>query len=220
MASSKQRKAMKTMESNIDPKWNRRYAEGDTPWDMGFPSRELIRVLDSGVVSGAVSEAAAFEFGCGSGTNAMLLAERGYRVVAVDGAELAIERARGEASRRELDIRFFQADVCALPDLGQTFDFVFDRGCFHCVRQSNPLGYLKSLIQVTRPGSRYFLLTGNANEQREGGPPKIHEHEIRAHFETLFQIDDLRPFRFDDPDGPTGPLGWSCLMTRRPAATS
>jgi hypothetical protein len=26
--------------------WNQRYVEGETPWDSGLPSKELIRVLD------------------------------------------------------------------------------------------------------------------------------------------------------------------------------
>ena len=218
--------------SNIDPKWNRRYAEGDTPWDMGFPSRELVRLLDEGLVSGMT----ALELGCGTGTNSLFLASRGFLVRAVDGADLAIEMARQRApsngfkvneygthdsvskgaADQPFQIEYLVADVCALPYWGMTFDFLFDRGCFHCVRQSNLAGYLQSVVSATHEGSRFLLLTGNANEQREGGPPRIHEHELRSEFESLFTIDDLHPFRFDDPDGPTGPLGWSCLMTRRP----
>ncbi|MDB5390674.1 MAG: Methyltransferase [Planctomycetaceae bacterium] len=178
---------------------------------MGFPSRELTRVLDQGMVVGST----AFEFGCGTGHNACLLAERGFQVTAVDGAALAIERARERAKNRGLEVEFLQADVCQLPDLGRRFDFIFDRGCFHCVRQNDVAGYLRSVQLVTRPGSRFLLLTGNANEQREGGPPRLHERELRADLEQLFVIDDLHEFRFDDPAGPTGPLAWSCLMTRK-----
>jgi SAM-dependent methyltransferase len=204
------------LEPTIDPKWNRRYAEQDTPWNMGFPSRELTRVLDAGLISGK----SVFEFGCGIGTNAILLATRGYAVTAVDGASLAIEQARNHTNLRDLDIEFFEADVCTLANhqeilAGRTFDVVFDRGCFHCVRSVNAAGYLESLKLVTHAGSRFLLLTGNANEQREGGPPRLHEQELRSDFESLFVIDEMRPFRFDDPDGPTGPLGWCCLMTRR-----
>ena len=195
----------------IDPKWNRRYEAGDTPWDMRIPSRELTRVLNAGLIRGRT----AFEMGCGTGTNAVFLAEHGFTVTGVDGASLAIDQARQLAAERHVSMELFVGDVSQLPDIGKTFDFVFDRGCYHCVRQTNSAGYLKSLQSITHAGSQYFVLTGNANETREGGPPRLHEHELRADFEPLFQIDDLRPFRFDDPDGPTGPLGWACLMTRR-----
>ena len=197
--------------TSIDPKWNRRYHERDTPWDMGIPSRELTRVLKSGVIGGK----SALELGCGTGTNAVFLAEQGFEVTAVDGAALGIERAKELATQHGARVNWIEADVCNLPDLGTTFDFLFDRGCFHCVRLVNAEGYLHSLRNCTHPGSQMLVLTGNANETREGGPPRLHEHELRADFEPLFEINDLHPFRFDDPDGPTGPLGWSCLMTRR-----
>lgn len=196
--------------TGIDPKWNRRYEAGDTPWDMRIPSRELTRVLDEGLIRGHT----AFEMGCGTGTNAVFLAGQGLAVTAIDGAPLAIEQARQLAVERHVSVEWLLGDVCQLPDLGRTFDFVFDRGCYHCVRQVNLTGYLDSLRRVTHLGSQYLVLTGNAHETREGGPPRLHEHELRADFEPLFRIDDLQPFRFDDPDGPTGPLGWSCLLTR------
>lgn len=197
----------------VDPKWNRRYQESDTPWDMGLPSRELTRVLDAGLIRGRT----ALELGCGTGTNAVFLAQRGFRVTAIDGAPLAINRARQLAAKHEVTVAWMEGDVCHLPDLGQTFDFVFDRGCFHCVRLANVAGYLDTLRKCTHPGSQMLVLTGNANETREGGPPRLQESELRFDLEPLFDVTELRPFRFDDPDGPTGPLGWSCLMTRKAA---
>ncbi len=196
--------------SDIDPKWNRRYEARDTPWDMRIPSRELTRVLHDGLIRGRT----AIEMGCGTGTNAVFLAEHQFAVTAVDGAPSAISQARQLAAERHVSVEWILGDVCQLPDIGQTFDFVFDRGCYHCVRLLNKQGYLESLQQVTHPGSQFLVLTGNANETREGGPPRLHEHELRTDFEPLFRVDDLRTFRFDDPDGPTGPLGWSCLLTR------
>ena len=56
------------------------YVTGDTPWDSGVPSAELIRVLDTGSLPGNT----VLEFGCGTGTNAIEFARRGYRVAAVD----------------------------------------------------------------------------------------------------------------------------------------
>jgi SAM-dependent methyltransferase len=195
----------------VDAKWNRRYAEGDMPWDMGFPSRELTRVLDDGQIVGHT----VLELGCGSGTNSVFLAERGFQVAGVDVAPLAIERARELADRKSVQVEWIVGDVCNLPRLGKTFDVIFDRGCYHCVRRDNLQGYLQTLEKCTHPGSQYVLLAGNANETREWGPPRVHEHELRAELEPLFEIMDLHPFQFDDPDAATGPLGWCCLMRRR-----
>jgi hypothetical protein len=95
------------------------------------------------------------------------------------------------------------------------FDFVFDRGCYHCGRRVDLAGFLRALASLTRPGSKYLVLTGNANEQSDEGPPRLHEHEIRADLEGLFAVDFMREIRFEDVGGADGPLGWSCLLTRR-----
>ncbi len=195
----------------VDPKWNRRYHEADTPWNMGIPSRELTRVMNEGLIRGR----SALELGCGTGTNAVFLAQQGWQVTAIDGAPLAIARARQLAEQHQVTVNWMEGDVCDLPELEMTFDFLFDRGCFHCVRLVNVSGYLETLRKCTHTGSQLLVLTGNSNETREGGPPRLSESELRFDLEPLFAVTDLRPFRFDDPDGPTGPLGWSCLLTRR-----
>jgi hypothetical protein len=98
----------------------------------------------------------------------------------------------------------------------EPFDFVFDRGCYHCARRANLDGFLATLRRVSRSGAKYLLLAGNANEQTDSpGPPRVHEDEIRAELGGLFDVDWIRPFRFEDPGGVEGPLGWSCLLTRR-----
>jgi SAM-dependent methyltransferase len=204
-------------ESVIEPRWDQRYREGDTPWDTGVPSKELARVLDETRLaeSRAPQRLRAIDLGCGAGTNAIYLAQRGFAATGVDGSAVALELARERAARAGVQVDWVLADVGALPPFPEPFDFVFDRGCYHCVRRANVAGYAASLARITRPGTRMLLLAGNANEQSDEGPPRVHEHEIRAELEPLFVIDELREFRFDDPGGVPGPLGWSCLMTRR-----
>ena len=96
-----------------------------------------------------------------------------------------------------------------------TGDLVFDRGCYHCCRRVDLDGYLATLRNVTRPGTVYLSLSGNANEQTEQGPPRVTEEEIRAELGGVFEVQQLRAFRFEDPGGVDGPLGWSCVMVRR-----
>jgi SAM-dependent methyltransferase len=65
----------------------------------------------------------ALDLGCGSGPNALKLAERGWSVVGVDWAENAIELARQSAKARELDATFLVADITEWVPPG-TFDLV------------------------------------------------------------------------------------------------
>lgn len=190
--------------------WNQRYIEGTTPWDSGLPSAELVRVLDQQ----RPPPGRALELGCGTGTNAVYLARRGFDVTAIDLSEVALEQARRRAAAAHLRITFQAVDLVDWHP-GRTFDLVFDRGCYHCVRRTNPSGYLAALARATHAGSRCLLLVGNANEQTGTGPPRMHEHEIRAELAPLFAVDFIRPFRFEDPGGVPGPLGWSCWIERR-----
>src|SRR5204863_7632146 len=103
-----------------------RYEAGQTPWDSGRPSEELLRVLDAGALTGKT----VLEIGCGTGTNAIELARRGFEVTAVDYVEQPIQAARAKASGEKVKVDFRVADV--LKDhVGGPYDILFDRGVYH-----------------------------------------------------------------------------------------
>lgn len=191
--------------------WDNRYATANTPWDSGLTSKELRRVLDEL----QLSSGRALELGCGSGTNAVYLAQRGFDVTAVDFAPLAIERAQKLAAAHGVTVTWQCHDVCNFTAPNAPYDFLFDRGCYHCARRVDLAGYLQTLEHATAVGSRYLVLTGNANEKREPGPPTLHEHEIRGELGGLFDVEWIRPFHFEDAGEVQGPLGWSCLLRRK-----
>jgi methyl halide transferase len=192
--------------------WNERYRAGTTPWDSLIRSRELDRVLREE----SISAGTALELGCGTGTNAIWLARQGFTVTAVDVSAVALTGARLRAQEAGVTVDFRHLDLTeTVTDLGP-FDFVFDRGCYHCVRKINVQALLENLARFTRPGSRCLVLTGSSRSGGDQpGPPQVSEEEIRADFGGLFTIDRIREFHFEDAGGIEGPLGWSALMTRR-----
>src|SRR3989442_4416397 len=102
------------------------YATGETPWDSGIRSAELVRVLDAGLLPGKT----VLEIGCGTGTNAIALARRGYRVTAVDFVDMAVRRARGQAQQAGVEIGFRVGDATRI-DLPGPYDVLFDPGVYH-----------------------------------------------------------------------------------------
>jgi len=186
------------------------YATGDTPWDSGVPSAELMRVLDAGLLPGKT----ALEIGCGTGTNAIALARRGYRVTAVDLVDLAVRRAREKAKKAGVEIDFRVGDATRM-DLGGPYDVVFDRGVYHGIRVRALPAFLKLLQRVTHKGSRWLCLAGNAKEPTEEGPPVVSEQEFRSELGPLFNFLEVREFRFTLNREGFRPLGWSILMERR-----
>jgi SAM-dependent methyltransferase len=191
--------------------WDQHYVEGEAPWDSGVPSKELIRVLDEE----SIKPGRTAELGCGTGTNSIYLASRGFDVMGFDLSPAALTAARKKATEAGAKVRFVEADLCKFTLDVPPFDFVFDRGCYHAARRVDQPGLIRTLKRLSRPGTRFLLLAGNAKEKREPGPPTISEDEIRAELEPLFEIQFLREFRFEVPVPPEGFLAWLCLMTRR-----
>jgi SAM-dependent methyltransferase len=193
-------------------RWNDRYEKGDTPWETGQPSSELRRML--GEVP--IGPCRVVEPGCGSGVNAVWLAQQGFDVTAFDLSPLAIERARQRADEAGVRVDFRVVDALnPPPDLVGPFDFFFDRGCYHVVRRENVAAYVETLRKLTPPGTQGLILAGNAREPHDPGPPVVSEEQMRAELGSLFEIVQLREFRFDQglSDIPRF-LGWSCLVRR------
>ena len=77
------------------PPWNDRYASGEPlPWDTGTPDPVLVEMIESH----AIVPGRALEVGCGTGTNAIYLADHGFDVVGVDISPLAVDNARGQGA--------------------------------------------------------------------------------------------------------------------------
>lgn len=187
-----------------------RYASGKTPWDSGKPCEELLRVLSAHNFMGS----SVLEFGCGTGTNAVELARRGYQVTAVDVVEQAIKIARDKARAAAVDVDFRVVDVLK-ERLDGTYDMLFDRGVYHCLRTVDLNVFQEFLKNTTRIGSWWLSLAGNAKEDTDPGPPVVSEQEIRSELGALFDIIELREFRFTTNDNGFRPLGWSILMRRK-----
>jgi SAM-dependent methyltransferase len=186
-----------------------RYVAGNTPWDSGTPNAELIRQIEAGKLPGKT----VLEMGCGTGTNAVELARRGYRVTAVDLTPIAIERAREKATKAGVSVDFRAGDLTRL-DLGGPYDCLLDIGLYHGIRNRDLVGFRSTLQRVSRPGTRWLSLAGNAKEISTEGPPVVREEEIRSELGPMFKILELHEIRFDlRPD--FQPLAWSILMERR-----
>jgi SAM-dependent methyltransferase len=101
--------------------WEERYRAGDRIWS-GNPNPQLVSDA-TGLTTGT-----ALDVGCGEGADAIWLAERGWRVTAVDFATAALERAAAHAAERGPDvagrISWVHADLTAWGPGAARFDLV------------------------------------------------------------------------------------------------
>jgi len=193
--------------------WDSQYRVGHLPWETGRPSGELRRVLGRG----GWRFVRVIELGCGTGVNAVWMAQQGLQVTAVDLSPLAIKQARHRAWAAGVAVRFLTANLLDACRLGGPYDFFFDRGCYHAVRRVDAQGYVRTLESVTRSSSWGLVLAGNADEPEDPiGPPVVTRGVIEEELGHSFNIVHLRAFRFDHAPGyPRRYLGWSCLLRRR-----
>jgi len=192
-----------------EPTWNDDYESGDLPWDTGIPDSTLVEIVGSG----ALPMGKALDVGCGTGTNAIWLAQRGYDVLGIDIAPKAVELARAKLLG-DVRCRFEAMDFLAARPQG-SFQLVFDRGCFHVFDEAGERARVaEQVAAVLAPDGVWVSLVGSTEgPPREMGPPRRSLRDIAEAIEPYLEIASLRSDRFRDQPEPV--KAWIVLSRRR-----
>jgi SAM-dependent methyltransferase len=111
----------------------------------------------------------AHEIGCGTGVGACFLAQRGFRVDAIDIIPAAIEIARKVAAERDLDINYEVGDVCELPLQGDRYDVIVDSFCLQAIVFDEERSRVFAAVRARlRPGGYYLVSTAMFDKERFG----------------------------------------------------
>ncbi len=183
------------------------------PWDIGKAANELKEVVENGTVK----KCRAVDLCCGTGTDAIFLASKGFDVTAVDISPAALVQAQQKAQQAGVSVRWVLADVLAPPSM-QSFDFLYDRGCYHVVRNQNREAYLASVDRLSHPASKFLLLAARRDSESVPGIGEgVTEQELLFDFQSLFDVVWLRQNRLEaNRPGGLGPPGWGALFQRKP----
>lgn len=192
----------------------RRTPDVDTlPWHREQPPALLERAVEQRAAPGR-----ALDLGCGEGTNAVWLAQRGYDVVGIDFVAAAVAAAAERAERAGVEVELREGDVLDF-DPPAPFDVVLDSGCLHHLPRTKVGAYRARLDGWLAPGGDYVLVHF-AHRPRVGWIPKGPGHLRRADAEALFAPYELRAYdetSFDVPL-PMGPMRAGVYWFTRPAA--
>lgn len=179
-------------------------------WEIGRPQAAFVALADEGAITGRV-----LDVGCGSGDNALMLAERGLPVTGVDGAPSGVALARRKAQERGLDARFLVHDVLRLAELGERFDTVIDCGLFHCFTDDLRPALAASLHAALVPGGRYVMLVFSDAQEGDWGPRRVSEDAVRTTFTDGWRIDRLERTVLEVAFGDGHAQAWLAHLTRR-----
>ena len=155
------------------------YLLGITPWDREQVPKPVMELAEE--VS--ASPGRALDVGCGTGRDAVYLAGRGWTVTGVDSVPRAVERAKQRARDAGTEVKCVLGDVTDLQSLGigDGYDLVLDRGCFHGLSDQGRQRCAEGITAVAAPSAR--LLLNAFHPRRRGiGPQGITAEELERYF--------------------------------------
>ncbi len=203
--------------------WEHRYASGEQSWS-GRPNAALVDAAQG------LEPGSALELGCGEGADALWLAERGWRVTALDISPTAVRRAQQlvESSERvrsgagSVDARV--ADLVEPWPVDGRFDLVV-ASFLHSPLAFDRLAVLRRAADRVAPGGRLLLVTHLA--PTAGGHAHLElptpQEELAAlalePAEWTVEIVETRDRRVRRPAGEEHEVQDGVLVLRRAAAS-
>jgi SAM-dependent methyltransferase len=171
------------------PHWDNLYANetgiGSLPWynkDLDNDLKEHLRTMN-------MTKGRLLDLGTGPATQAIELSKLGFQVTATDISENAITRAK----RMSNSIEFIVDDILESKLNEDSFDCIFDRGCFHVLEPSSRQKYVNQISRILRDGGLLFLKTFSTKESsRGGGPYRFSIDEIDSIFSDRFVIESFK----------------------------
>ena len=170
--------------------YNGMYLLGAPPWDTSIPPAEVVAVIEG---TNALPAGHALDLGCGTGTNVIYLAQHGWKVVGVDFASVAIQKARKKAARTS-GATPVEGDVSRLSHLGihGPFDLVLDIGCYHGLSADRRPAYVQEVARVTQSGALFMIwAVANARQPFLPGAPLMQDEEIPDRFGQDFRLEHV-----------------------------
>lgn len=161
-----------------------RYLVGRVPWDSGETPPELLEFLEN------QPPGRALDLGCGTGTNTLEMARRGWKVTAYDISILAVTRARIKIARAGVSAEIHREDLTEVDLPASAFDLAVDIGCYHSLDPDDRARYASQVAgSLTLDGS-YLLYSFLGPPQGEQRWPR--EAETIAIFSDRIDLDDVQ----------------------------
>lgn len=199
--------------------WDERYLSSDALWS-GKPNPQLVAEA-AGLAPGK-----ALDVGCGEGADAIWLAERGWRVTAVDLSTVALKRGAAHANEVGPDfakrITWLHADLTDWVPVAASYDLVSAQ-FMHLPRdEREPLH--RRLAEAVAPGGTLLVVGHHPTDldttvPRPGRPELLFiASDVAASLppeEWVTLVEEARQRRTLDPDGRTTTIHDAVLRAQR-----
>lgn len=205
--------------SNDRIDWENLYQISFTPWDVKRPDSHLMEI----VAKTPILPCRVLEIGCGTGTNAVWLAGKGFAVTAIDMSESAVKLAKSKKGIEQCTI--LMRDFLEDPFPENSFDFVFDLGCFHGFASPHDRDlFARRVAGCLIEGGNWFSIC-SCTDGPAICPTRRSAAEITCAVEPYFEIQSITATHLDDLSKEDKeamgislnavPRAWCCLMKKR-----
>jgi SAM-dependent methyltransferase len=132
------------------------YRLGFRVWERSEPAADLVALVAG---PNSLPPGRALDLGCGTGTDSIYMAKRGWDVTGVDVVPEAVSIASSRAEAAGVAPRFVHGDVTRLQEYGVTgpFTLVLDFGCLHTLPPDQRGAYVRSVSVVADPDATFLL---------------------------------------------------------------
>lgn len=169
--------------------WYEDEAVESMPWFL----RELDQDFDQSLKELQINgQRRALDLGSGPGTQAIQLADRGFRVTGVDISPTAVRKASERARREGKKVEFLQDDILHTRLNGRRFEVVVDRGCYHTLPLESRPVYVKTVSALLEEQGVLLLKCFSHLQPGTDGPYRLTPDEVREQFGKDFEVLSLR----------------------------
>ncbi|MDI5978860.1 class I SAM-dependent methyltransferase [Amycolatopsis magusensis] len=170
------------------------YRIGLTPWETSEPIAQLAELVQGTSGKPALRPGRALDLGCGTGSQVIYLAKRGWDAVGVDTVPRAIELARGKAKLAEVTPRWILGDVTEMDSsaTGGCFTLLFDRGCLHSIPPAARSDYVTAVTRLAAPGAILLIIACHPSRGPWPKPAGLRHDEVTTRFTPLWTVEDHR----------------------------
>lgn len=165
--------------------WENIYLNDDVGWDL----KGVTPIFDS--LSDELVKGSVCIVGCGRGHDAIMFAQKGFDVTAIDFAPSAIHFVKKLAKAANVGVNTVQDDIFTLHNsFSNSFDYIIEQTCFCAIHPSRRVEYVSVMKKILKPGGMLIGLWFPLDKQLdEGGPPWGQNiREVKGYFKSGWEI--------------------------------
>ncbi len=200
--------------------WQKQWSSPDysPDWRITGIPKELQAAVES---EWFLPHSSVLDIGCGSGEITAWLAQNGFKVVGIDFAQSAIEKAKSKyQSISGLELR--NVDICQEKSglESSQFDVFIDRGCLHGISQVSWKDYARTVVSCSKSGARFLIFygidqNGNQNSEQIQKQRQKTLRDLEKAFSSFFEVVQVQETLIERSSPNGSVLGLAVWMIRK-----